>query len=216
MTAGEALDRAESRVIEIRRNRSADAGTTLRNLMGIFIPRIDQMMAGSFVPAYTPSLTNLRSLVSYVEEDEYIVIAARPGHGKSSLLRREAFSLGTRAQTPVLIFNLENSEIEYARAFLAMSLGINNQVLKNPRGMQPALYGQIAEMAERLAELPLHIVSMGAPSVAEMGTGCQGKDRHRDDIRLIMVDYHPADRQRPGQRERWISPPAQGRSGVGD
>ena len=187
MTAEEALDQAESRIMALRRDRSANTWTTMRDLMSVYIPRLEKMRDGTFVPAYTPSLVNLKSLVSYVEEDEYIVVAARPGDGKSSFLRNEAFELARHGKG-VLIFNLENSEIEYARAFLALATGINNMLLKNPRGMSPELYRTAIEAAEQLVEMPLTIKSMGAPSIAEMGAVGRAKI-HESKPAIIMVDY---------------------------
>ena len=86
----EALDNAEEYILSLRRDRSSEKGVLLRDLLSTYMTRMEKMRNGELVPVYRPFIVNLKEIIQYVEEDEYIVVAARPGDGKSSLLRHEA------------------------------------------------------------------------------------------------------------------------------
>jgi replicative DNA helicase len=187
LTYQEALDKSEERLLALRRDRSAGAGISMRDLMGVFVDRVDGMRSGDFVPAYEPRIQNIRSVVNYAEEDEFIIVAARPGDGKSSLLRAETFGLLLNGD-PVQMFNLENSEIEYARAFVSMMTGINNQLLKRPENLTPEQYEDVIGASRRLIDMPLDLVSLGGPSIFEIDRIARAK-LSKLEPKLITIDY---------------------------
>ena len=133
------------------------------------------------------SIANLREIIQYAEEDEYIVVAARPGDGKSSLLRHEAWKMALDGKN-VLIFNLENSHIEYARAMLSLHTGLNNELLKKPQTMSEEQMDIVRGGHQELNELGIHIVSLGGPSIEEIKRIARAKIV-KYDIDMIMVDY---------------------------
>lgn len=182
-----ALDQAEEHVLSLRRDRSSEKGVMLKDLLATYMTRLEKMRNGELVPGYEPSIVNLREVIQYAEEDEYIVVAARPGDGKSSLLRHEAWKMALDGKN-VLIFNLENSHIEYARAMLSLHTGINNELLKRPELLSEEQLAEVKAGHAELNELGIHIVSLGAPSIDEIKRIARAKIT-KYDIDMIMVDY---------------------------
>jgi replicative DNA helicase len=187
ITAEEASDHAEQRLMGLRRNRMAGTGVTIGDILAVYMPRLDGLRAGEIQPAWTPNISALRNVIQYAEQEDFILVAARPGEGKSSLLRFEAHALAQR-QTPVVIFNLENSQIEYARSFLALRTGIDSTLLKTPRLLSEEQMDLIRHEAERLARMPLHVVTLGAPSIDEVERISRHYISHFG-IKMIMLDY---------------------------
>lgn len=183
----EALDQAEELVLSLRRDRSSERGVLLRDLLTSYMDRLEKMRRGELVPGYVPSIVNLKEIIQYAEEDEYIVIAARPGDGKSSLLRHEAWKMALEGKN-VLIFNLENSHIEYARAMLSLHTGINNELLKSPQRLSDEQMMEVKRGHHELNELGIHIVSLGGPSIEEIRRIARAKIA-KYNIDMIMVDY---------------------------
>lgn len=79
ITYEQALDNAESRFISMRRRTTALEGASLGDLFGVFIPRMEGMRAGTIQPRWSPETLAVREIFPYVEDDDYVIVAARPG-----------------------------------------------------------------------------------------------------------------------------------------
>lgn len=167
-TADELLDYAEKAVLSLRRNR-INQGVTLGDIIGIFMPRLQGFRDGTFKPAWVPHTLAIRNVIEFVEHTDFWVNAARPGEGKSSLMRFEFFHGALKGMRPV-IFNLENDPIEYARYMVALDTNIDSKKLKNPSVLTEQELELVHSSAERLSRLPLKIITLGGPSVREIVT----------------------------------------------
>jgi len=126
-------------------------------------------------------------VVDYFEQNDFVLVAGRPGTGKSAYLRYEAYHKGM-AGVPGLFINMENSEDEYAKSFISLATGIDSQKLRSPRLLSQNELVKVREAAEKLAAMPLDILSIGSPSVAELERLCRAKIRSLNPG-YIMVDY---------------------------
>lgn len=184
--ADEILDSAEKRIMGLRRSRKL-GGVPISEIIDGFVPYMEGMRAGEIQPAIIPQLQAVKDIVGYYEDSDYILVAGRPGDGKSSYLRYEAFRLAEQGKR-ILIFNLENNEIEYARYSIALATGIDSKKLKQPRLLSRAELTQVKEAANTLKNLPIEVVTLGAPSVAEITRIARSKSRSfKQD--MIMLDY---------------------------
>jgi replicative DNA helicase len=187
VSAQEAADEAERRLLSLRRSRGVDEGVPLSTLLGVFNSRVEGMRAGEIQPAWVPQIHPIREVVNFVDKDDFVVVAARPGEGKSSVMRYEFVRTAMRG-TPVVIFNLENGELEYAKFAVSMATGIDSNKLKDPRQLNPEEVEQVREASMALARLPLYIKTMGAPSIKEIKR-IANQHISRHDVKLIGLDY---------------------------
>ena len=164
--ADELLDKAEEALYQLRRNQ-VDSGREMGDLLADYEKVMDDWRADRVVPAFTFTTPGLGSLIPYLEPTDFILIAGRPGEGKSSLIRAEAFRAAMNCKK-IVIFNLENSEIEYARYLIAHVTGIDTYKLRKPKEMTPQEVGRVREAVQLLKSLPIRVVSMGAPTVMEI------------------------------------------------
>ncbi len=77
------LDDAEERILNLRR-RTSDTGVDAANLMDMFETQYEARLDGSYVPALYPKVQALQDVIGAYEEQDFPIIAARPGQGKSS------------------------------------------------------------------------------------------------------------------------------------
>ena len=187
ISGDEALDNAERRLMALRRDRLLEDGVTLGDVLAVYMPKLEGMITGNYEPAWTPNLQALRSLIDYAEEEDFIIGAGRPGDGKSSVMRYEAYHSGLN-HMPVCIFNLENSHSDYARGFLALHTGIDSRKMKDPRRLADEELERIRDAARLLATLPIHIVTLGAPSALEVERIAR-KKISQDAVTWIGIDY---------------------------
>ncbi len=154
----ELLDYAEQRILTLRRSHSGE-DLSMADIMGIFIPRMEGMIEGSINPGWVPEIEAVREVVDYLEDEDFLVNAARPGDGKSSWMRYEFYLAAKNHGRSCGILNYENSPIEYARYFLAIETGIDSRKLKNPRYLSGEQRELVRDTAVSIARLPIRVVT---------------------------------------------------------
>ena len=184
--ADDILDEAEKRIMGLRRTRKLQ-GIPISEIIDTFIPHMEGMRTGDIVPSIEPRLQAIKDIIGYYEQSDYIIVAGRPGEGKSSYLRFEAQRLAENGKN-VLIFNLENDEIEYARCSVALRTGIDSSKLKMPRLLSRDELSRVRIAAEELKSLPIEVVTLGSPSVSEVTRIARSKSRSfQQDV--VILDY---------------------------
>jgi len=138
--------------------------------------------------------TGLNELDRYLlglRPSELIVLAARPGMGKTSLMAKMALSLG-RAGYPVKIFSLEMDADELAMRFCCAEARVNSQNVRRAT----ILRGGDGEAALRLAKnelssYPISIDDSPKLSVPELFSGARRFKREtgHKELGAVFVDY---------------------------
>lgn len=187
ISGDEALDNAEKRLMTLRRDRLMAEGVTIGDILAVFMPRLESMLVGEYEPAWTPHLQGIRSLVEYLEEEDYMVGAGRPGDGKSTVMRFEAMHSAMN-RSPVAIFNLENSHADYARGFISLRTGIDSLKIKSPSRLTDDELISIRSVVSELAVLPIHIISLGSPSISQIDRIARRKIS-QNSVTWIGIDY---------------------------
>jgi replicative DNA helicase len=185
-TADDILDYAERQILSLRRSK-INAGVSIGDIISVFMPRLEGMRAGTFTPAWVPSIDGVRGVIGFLESSDFMVVGGRPGEGKSSFLRAEHHALAANGR-PSAIFNMENDPIEYARYMIALDTGLDSKKLRDPRLLTDAEVRAVRASAERISRLPLQIITMAAPSAAEIARTARRlvAENH---VELIGVDY---------------------------
>ena len=181
----ELLDQIEERVYALRR-KSVDTGSDMGEILGKFQNRMDAWLRGEVTPAFTFKTPGLRRLIPFLEDTDFMLFAGRPGEGKSSVLRNEAFRAAMEGKK-VVIFNLENNEMEYANYLIAHVSGIDTWKLRQPTLMTPGEIARARAAVGQLRSIPLRIVSLGAPSVYEIIR--IARKLLLEGFEIFMVDY---------------------------
>jgi len=182
----ELLDFSEKKILALRRS-SPEKGITLSDLMGVFLPRLDAIRAGEYLPAWMPKCQAVRDVIRFAEKSDFILVAGRPGDGKSSFLRYEALA-AVHQGNPVAIFNLENDAMEYARNFLALETGIDSDRMKDARQLSEEELERIKRAAQNLARLPLKLYNVPGQSINQILRVAR-KDAVENHTKLVILDY---------------------------
>jgi replicative DNA helicase len=157
--------------------------------------------SGGHVSGKTTGLVSINEKVGGLHDSDLIILAGRPGMGKSSLATNIAFNCANRYQNdlrdgiepdksvgaPVALFSLEMSADQLATRILAEQAGISSEALRMGKISRDD-FEQLSYASQRLAELPLYIDDTPALSVAGLRTRARRLKR-RHDIGLIVVDY---------------------------
>lgn len=122
------------------------------------------------------------------QKSNLIILAARPGMGKSALAINIATHVASKEDKTVLVFNLEMSKNELAKRILASESMINNDKLN--KGMMSAEdWQKIAVTSGNLSEVKLFIDDTPGINMMEIRSRARKLKMERDDLSLIVIDY---------------------------
>jgi replicative DNA helicase len=157
--------------------------------------------SGGHISGKTTGLSDLNEKVGGLHDSDLIILAGRPGMGKTSLATNIAFNAADRLRrdlddgiakdqsvgAAVAFFSLEMSADQLATRILAEQSKISSEKLRMGR-ISREEFQQLSFASQRLAELPLYIDDTPALSIAALRTRARRLKR-RHDIGLIVVDY---------------------------
>jgi replicative DNA helicase len=157
--------------------------------------------SGGHVSGITTGLDSVNAKIGGLHPSDLIILAGRPGMGKSSLAMNMAYNAAKRlvrdredgiedaksVGCPVAIFNLEMSSDQLATRILAEASGISSENLRMGKISQ-ADFRNLARAAAELETLPLYIDDTPALTIAALRTRARRLKRQRG-IGMVVVDY---------------------------
>jgi replicative DNA helicase len=157
--------------------------------------------SGGHLSGFTTGLESLNSKIGGLHKSDLIIVAGRPGMGKSALGTNIAFAAAQRfirdaedsiepeksAGAPVALFSLEMSADQLATRILAEQSGISSENLRMGRISQQE-FRQLARAAAELQSLPLYIDDTPGLTIAALRTRARRLKRQKG-IGVVVVDY---------------------------
>ena len=157
--------------------------------------------SGGHVSGITTGLDSINAKVGGMHNSDLVILAGRPGMGKSSLATNIAFNAARRwvrdrddgidpaksVGAPVAIFNLEMSADQLATRILSEQSGISSEDLRMGKISQHE-FRNLARAAADLEDLPLFIDDTAGLTIAALRTRARRLKRQRG-IGMIVVDY---------------------------
>ncbi len=151
------------------------------------------------------SLSKLDKKLNGYQNSDLIILAARPGMGKTALVLNEVLECGLRG-IPVAFFSLEMSEKQIIGRMLSTVSGI--EVTKvNQMDLTHGEILHLKKCSDMLSELPIYIDDTGGISPIELKIKCNRLKRENG-IKMIVVDYlqlMKVKNKKTGNREQEIS-----------
>ena len=181
------LDYLEQRIYEVRGGRDRSELWRLESVLAEVIDRLEKL-SGPDRDKYRGLPTGFDSLdrvLTGLNKSDLIILAARPGVGKTSFALNIAANLAAkRNDVSIAFFSLEMTKQQLAQRILSSTSGIESMVFRNGVS-NPDSWPYIAESMGRLASANIYIDDTSGISVAEI----KAKARRLKDLGLVVVDY---------------------------
>lgn len=187
-TAEDLIERAESRLMEIRAGREKALGHSIENDMSPLITRMWEEKNRTTELLGLPSgVASLDLLTRGFQPGELTIIGARSGVGKTSLLVQSALA-NMKEGIPVLLFSLEMTKQQVLRRILSAVTGVPFPRVRDTRWATDADMQRMTQAAAQIATWPLHIVDASGISIDRIAATARLAIR-RHGVKLVGVDY---------------------------
>jgi replicative DNA helicase len=181
-------DGAEQRIYDVARREDKDEVAVLRELVDQAMVDLESIQNRDSAYTGLPSgFRDLDDLMSGLQPGNLVIIAARPGIGKSSLATNIARNVAVDGH-PVALFSLEMSRFEIGMRVLCSEARVPWDRIRNKR-VGPDDWSRVVHAAETLHDAPLHIVDSGNVNIVDIRAKARRMRTGRTGLSLIIVDY---------------------------
>jgi replicative DNA helicase len=183
-----ALDKAEQLIFTIGQRHARSDFSTLRDLLSQYMGKLEQLHEhrGTIVGVPT-GFADLDRLTGGLQKSDLIILAARPGIGKSSLSLSLAHNTAVKFQNSVAIFSLEMSKEQLVQRFLSMDASIDQQRLRTG-WIEDDDWERIVYAMGTLSEANIWIDDTAGISTMEMRSKARRLQAEHG-VDLVIVDY---------------------------
>jgi replicative DNA helicase len=181
------IDQAEQAVFQVAERRVGEGLTSIDPLLGPAIERAEELQRlGSDVTGIATGYKDLDRKLAGLHPTNLIVIAARPGMGKTALALNIAQNVAQR-DIPVAIFSLEMSREEIVSRMLCAQGRIDSQRLRTGQ-LSEADFTKLSNAASALYKKPVYVDDSPGLTVTEIRAKSRRLKR-RPGLGLVIVDY---------------------------
>ena len=184
--AGDMLESAEQKVYAIRRGRNAQNMVSISVVLQDVMSHLAELSAsgGNTLPGLSTGLSAIDGKINGLNKSDLLLLAARPGMGKTSLALNIALNAAKASGKTVAIFSLEMSRDQLVQRLIASEGLIENTRLVTGN-LRESDWVKIAEAASTLSRLDIRIDDNPMLTVADMNAKC----RRLDNLGLVVIDY---------------------------
>jgi len=184
----EVLDTAESSVFAISQGNNTKGFIPIKHSLAASFDRIDELhKEGHGLRGITTGFTDLDNLLSGMQASNLLILAARPGTGKTAMAMNIAQHVGVNEKKPIGIFSLEMSQEELVDRLLVGQADIDAWRLKTGR-LSEDDFTKLSEAMGQLADAPIFIDDTPGITVSEMRSKARRLQLEHN-ISLLVVDY---------------------------
>ena len=178
------LDRAERRFFEVTQRRLTDTSTELRHLLN---EEFDKIESGKPRKGLATHLVDLDRITNGLKPAEFVVLAARPAMGKTSLATTIVRNVAIRDKRPVAFFSLEMSKSQLAQNMLCAQARVPTFRVQQGN-LEARELQRLRDAAAVLFEAP--VIIDDAPALTIMQLRAKARiARMRHGVQLIVIDY---------------------------
>ncbi|WP_089152630.1 replicative DNA helicase [Mycobacterium intracellulare] len=184
----EVVDRAQAEIYEVADRRTSEDFVPLEELLQPTMDEIDAIQSGGGLARGVPTgFKELDELTTGLHGGQMVIVAGRPGQGKSTLALDFMRSCSINHDMASIVFSLEMSKSEIVMRLLSAEARIKLADMRSGRLSDE----DWARMARRMGEIndtPLYIDD--SPNLTMMEIRAKARRlKQKTDLQLIVIDY---------------------------
>lgn len=184
----ELLENAESGIFSLSQQHTSRDFIPIKDALTESFDRLDELQKSSGKLRGVPTgFKDLDNKLAGMQDSNLLILASRPGQGKTSMALNIAQHVAVVAGLPVGIFSLEMSQEELVDRLLVAQADIDAWKLKTGR-LGESDFDRLSLAMGELAEAPIFIDDTPGSSISEMRTKAR-RLQIEHGLKLLIVDY---------------------------
>jgi len=184
-TGQDILEAAEQRIYAIRQGRAARGLVPISDVIIDVYDRLEELAASeNAIPGMSTGLRDLDRAISGLNNTDLILLAARPGMGKTSMALNVLLDAGKKSGKKVAFFSLEMSREQLALRLISSECFVDNKKLVTGK-LSDEDWESVAAAADSLNRSTIYIDDDSSVTVADINAKC----RRVENLGLIVIDY---------------------------
>ncbi len=181
------VDKSEQALFGVSQQRATRDLQPIQEVVQRYYDRVEYLYAHRGEPMGVPTgFRDLDRILGGFQRSDLLILAARPGVGKTSLMLTFALKAAEKGRT-VAIFSLEMSAEQLAQRMVAAISQIDAQRLRLGQ-LQDDEWPRFADAIGHLSDLPIYIDDTPSISVLQLRTKCRRLASERP-LEMVFVDY---------------------------
>ena len=194
--AASAMDELMRRLSTIRKPKTEIAPVRLGDVLDDYTDTLENRLKnGDESDTLKTGIDELDAITGGMNAEDLVIIAARPGMGKTELALKIAEGVasrpmpGTESLRGVLIFSMEMSNLQIAERSIAGRENMSVSVLRNPANMGDEGWARVFNAICHLKDLDVWMVDASKLTVEEIRSIAERHKQEHPALSLILVDY---------------------------
>jgi replicative DNA helicase len=183
----ELLDEAEQSLFEVAQGNISKNYETAQDLIKEAIQRIEEISKKEGLSGIPSGFTKLDRVTAGWQPSDLIILAARPGMGKTAFVLSMARNMAIDHQKPVAVFSLEMSSVQLITRLISSETGLESEKLRKGN-LEDHEWQILMSKVKKIEKAPLFIDDTPALSVFDLRAKCR-RLKATHDIQIIIIDY---------------------------
>tara|TARA_R110002074_G_scaffold39190_2_gene105545 strand:+ start:25866 stop:27416 length:1551 start_codon:yes stop_codon:yes gene_type:complete len=203
----ELLDAAEAKLYDVTQGNLKRSAETAQDLVIQAKKRIEEIAGKEGMSGIPSGFDKVDKLTSGWQPSDLIIVAARPGMGKTALTLSMARNMAVNSNIPVAFFSLEMSSVQLITRLISSETGLSSEKLRTGK-LEKHEWEQLNVKVKSLEKAPLFIDDTPSLSIFDLRAKAR-RLASQHGIKMIMIDYlqlmTAGGSQKGGNREQEIS-----------
>ncbi|HMK92990.1 MAG TPA: replicative DNA helicase [Thermoleophilia bacterium] len=184
------LDSCEQKVFAISQSRLTTDFEPMSTMVKTTFERIDMIREGLQLTGVPTGFPDIDKYTGGFQPSNLIVLAARPGVGKTSLALNIAHNIGLTATSSVAVFSLEMSKQEISERMLCSAARVASHRLRSGQTLPNDDYYKLVTVAGELEKAPIYVDDTAGLNVFELRAKARRLASRVDPpLGLVIIDY---------------------------
>ncbi|MDT0559469.1 replicative DNA helicase [Ichthyenterobacterium sp. W332] len=201
------LDNAEAKLYEVTQGNVKKSTETAQSLVIQAKKKIEEISNKEGLSGIPSGFDKVDKLTSGWQPSDLVIVAARPGMGKTALTLTMARNMAVEKNIPVAFFSLEMSSVQLITRLISSETGLSSEKLRTGR-LEKHEWEQLNVKVKTLEKAPLFIDDTPSLSIFDLRAKAR-RLASQYGIKLIVIDYlqlmTAGGSQKGGNREQEIS-----------
>ncbi len=198
------IGRAEQDIINISQNREAKGPVHIRRYIGESVELLSDLSnKKTDITGISTGFIDIDKRTAGLHGAELILIAARPGMGKTTFALNIAQNAAVKSGVPVVIFSLEMPGIQLANRMLSSEAMVSSEKIKKG-DLKNDDWDKVGEAVDALSTAEIYIDDSSGITMPEIGARCRRLKAEKN-IGMVVIDYIQLMNSRTSDRQQAIS-----------